>query len=42
MDANNAANVAAQIFGQMTWAFALRPGEAKDYLYSFAATSIGT
>lgn len=41
MDAGNAANVAAQIFGEMTWAFALRPSEATEYLYSFAAASKG-
>ncbi len=34
--------VAAQIFGQMTWAFALRRVEADEYAYSFAGTSVGT
>ena len=41
VEVGDASNVAAQIFGEMTWAYALRPSEAPDYLYSFAAASKG-
>ncbi len=38
----NAQYIAAQVFGQITWAFAMRPAKADDYAYSFADTSVGT
>lgn len=42
VNANNAAQVAAEIHGEITWAFAMRPNTVDDYVYSFAGSSVGS
>jgi hypothetical protein len=41
MNTHNASQVAAGIYGEMTWGFALRPVEAEEYLFSYAGASKG-
>jgi hypothetical protein len=38
---NQSGAVAAQIFGEITWAFAIGPTGSSDYLFSYAGHSVG-